>query len=46
MSEEKKEEVENKQDDAPDGMVLVENSRESIYCMCIVGQIEGHYLAG
>lgn len=32
--------------DVPDGMVLAENSKESIYCMCIVGQIEGHYLAG
>lgn len=32
--------------DVPDGMAVAENSRESIYCMCIVGQIEGHYLAG
>ena len=28
------------------GSVLAENSRESIYCMCIIGQIEGHYLLG
>ena len=49
MSEENKDEVkkeENTLDNVPDGMVLAENSRESIYCMCIVGQIEGHYLAG
>ncbi len=26
------------------GAVLTENSRESIFCMCIIGQIEGHYL--
>ncbi len=37
---------ENRTSDVPDGMVLAENSRESIYCMCIVGQIEGHYIAG
>ena len=49
MSEENKDEVkkeENTLDNVPDGMVLAENSHESIYCMCIVGQIEGHYLAG
>ena len=46
MSEENKQENENKLNDVPDGMVLAENSRDSIYCMCIVGQIEGHYLAG
>lgn len=49
MSEENKDEVKNQEntlDNVPDGMVLAENSRESIYCMCIVGQIEGHYLAG
>ena len=49
MSKENKEDI-NKEEsllgDVPDGMVLAENSRESIYCMCIVGQIEGHYLAG
>jgi ATP-dependent protease ClpP protease subunit len=44
MEEEKK--LEKLDSDVPDGMVLAENSRESIYCMCIVGQIEGHYLAG
>ena len=32
--------------DVPDGMVLAENSKEAIYCMCIVGQIEGHFVAG
>ena len=49
MSEENKDEVkkeDNTLDNVPDGMVLAENSHESIYCMCIVGQIEGHYLAG
>lgn len=46
MSEENKQENENTLNDVPDGMVLAENSRESIYCMCIVGQIEGHYIAG
>jgi ATP-dependent protease ClpP protease subunit len=46
MSEENKQENENTLNEVPDGMVLAENSRESIYCMCIVGQIEGHYLAG
>ena len=49
MSEENKDEVKNEEntlDNVPDGMVLAENSRESIYCMCIVGQIEGHFLAG
>lgn len=49
MSKENKEDI-NKEEsllgDVPDGMVLTENSRESIYCMCIVGTIEGHYLAG
>lgn len=49
MSKENKEDI-NKEEsllgDVPDGMVLAENSRESIYCMCIVGTIEGHYLAG
>ena len=47
MSEENKYEVKNEEntlDNVPDGMVLAENSRESIYCMCIVGQIEGHQL--
>ena len=46
MSEENKQENENTLNDVPDGMELAENSRESIYCMCIVGQIEGHYIAG
>lgn len=44
MEEEKK--LEKLESDVPDGVVLAENSRESICCMCIVGQIEGHYLAG
>ena len=44
MEEEKK--LEKLEGDVPDGVVLTENSRESICCMCIVGQIEGHYLAG
>ena len=44
MEEEKK--LEKLEGDVPDGVVLAENSRESICCMCIVGQIEGHYLAG
>ena len=49
MSEETKKETkeeESELDCVPDGMVLAENSRESIYCMSIVGTIEGHYLAG
>ncbi len=46
MSEENKKEIEEKLSEVPDGMVLAENSSESIYCMCIVGQIEGHYIAG
>ena len=29
-----------------DGAVCVENGHESVYCMCIIGQIEGHYLLG
>lgn len=29
-----------------DGAVLTENRREAIYCMCIIGQIEGHYILG
>lgn len=29
-----------------DGEVLTENHREAIYCMCIIGQIEGHYMLG
>ena len=28
------------------GSVLAENAREAIYCMCIIGQVEGHYLLG
>ena len=44
MEEEKK--IEKLDGDVPDGVVLAENSRESICCMCIIGQIEGHYLAG
>ena len=44
MEEEKK--LEKLEGGIPDGVVLAENSRESICCMCIVGQIEGHYLAG
>lgn len=32
--------------DNGDGAVRAGNSRESIYCMCIIGQIEGHYLLG
>ena len=46
MSEENKKEIEEKLSEVPDGMVLAESSSESIYCMCIVGQIEGHYIAG
>lgn len=29
-----------------DGEVLAGNSEESIYCMCIIGQVEGHYILG
>ena len=28
------------------GGILTENSRESIHCMTIIGQIEGHYILG
>ena len=28
------------------GGVLAENSRESIHCMTIIGQVEGHYILG
>ena len=27
-----------------DGMAVAKNSRESIYCLSIIGQIEGHYI--
>lgn len=29
-----------------DGAVVVKNSRETIHCLSIIGQIEGHYLLG
>ena len=46
MSEEKINDQKTETSNTSDGMAVVENSKESIYCMCIVGQIEGHYLAG
>lgn len=46
MSEEVKQDNENKLNEVPDGIVLAEGASESICCMCIVGQIEGHYVAG
>lgn len=39
------EKKENK-DRSGDGEALTGNARESIYCMCIIGQVEGHYLLG
>ena len=30
--------------DIGDGMAVAKNSRESIYCLSIIGQIEGHYI--
>ncbi len=41
MSEEKKQSCNEVCED--DGARVVENKRESICCICIVGQIEGHY---
>ena len=32
--------------DSSDGAVVVDNGKDSVYCMCIIGQIEGHYLLG
>ncbi len=43
MSEETKDKNECEYND---GMVLAESTRDNICCMCIVGTIEGHYLAG
>lgn len=37
-------EAENR--DSSDGAVVVDNGKDSVYCMCIIGQIEGHYLLG
>ena len=28
------------------GSVVTKNSRESVYCLTIIGQIEGHYALG
>lgn len=41
MSDEKKQNCDNIC--ADDGARIVENKRESICCICIIGQIEGHY---
>ena len=30
--------------DIGDGMAVAKNSKESIYCLSIIGQIEGHYI--
>ncbi len=48
VSEGKKESVaKDKLDNISEiGGVLAENSRESIHCMTIIGQIEGHYILG
>ena len=48
MSEGKKESVaKDKLDNISEiGGVLASNSRESIHCMTIIGQIEGHYILG
>lgn len=46
MSEESRKEIEAALSEIPDGTVLAESSHEAICCMCIVGQIEGHYIAG
>ena len=43
MSEEKKQNNDNPESD--DGARLVENARESICCICIIGQIEGHFIS-
>ncbi len=39
-------EKEENKDRRGDGEALTGNARESIYCMCIIGQVEGHYLLG
>ncbi|MCQ2354360.1 MAG: ATP-dependent Clp protease proteolytic subunit [Clostridia bacterium] len=38
--------VEAENRDASDGAVCISNGHESVYCMCIIGQIEGHYILG
>lgn len=43
MSEDNNNKNENEQND---GMVPSENNRDDIACICIVGTVEGHYLAG
>ncbi|MBO5884095.1 MAG: ATP-dependent Clp protease proteolytic subunit [Clostridia bacterium] len=49
MSERDNEEREHSSDkendgEIGDGMAVAKNSRESIYCLSIIGQIEGHYI--
>lgn len=48
VSESKKEAtVKDKLDNISEsGGILAENSRESIHCMTIIGQVEGHYILG
>lgn len=45
-NDEKCGEKEEKRDKRGDGEALTGNSHESIYCMCIIGQVEGHYMLG
>ena len=41
---EEKNDIKNPDDDIGDGMSVAKNSKESIYCLSIIGQIEGHYI--
>ena len=44
-NEEKKHSSDRENDgEMGDGMAVAKNSRESIYCLSIIGQIEGHYI--
>lgn len=44
-NEEKKHSSDRENDgETGDGMAVAKNSRESIYCLSIIGQIEGHYI--
>ena len=44
-NEEKKHSSDRENDgEIGDGMAVAKNSRESIYCLSIIGQIEGHYI--
>ena len=44
--QEKQEKGEERMPEEKDGAVVVEGERETIHCLSIIGQIEGHYLLG